>query len=110
MRIGRWTFVVAALLVVAALVMIPMATPVAVAQNGPLKINHAYYGKNGAGRDVTGRLRRMVVNGTLDVKITNDNMGGDPNKGADKSCKVDYTFRGQRNTTVVKEGDRLKLP
>jgi hypothetical protein len=110
MRIGRWTFVIAALLVVAALVMIPLATPVAMAQNGPLKINKAYYGKNGQGRDVTGRLRRMVINGTLDVKITNDNMGGDPNKGADKLVKVDYTYMGRRNTTMVKEGDRLKLP
>jgi hypothetical protein len=52
----------------------------------------------------------MVSNGTLDVKVTNDNMGGDPNKGADKSLKVDYTFRGQRKRVVVKEGDRLKLP
>jgi hypothetical protein len=24
--------------------------------------------------------------------------------------KVDYTYRGQRNHVVVKEGDRLKLP
>lgn len=52
----------------------------------------------------------MVVNNTISVKVNNDNMGGDPNKGADKTLKVDYTYRGQRQQVVVKEGDRLKLP
>jgi hypothetical protein len=33
-----------------------------------------------------------------------------PNKGADKTLKVDYAYRGQRLQAVVKEGDRLKLP
>ncbi len=37
-------------------------------------------------------------------------MGGDPNKGADKTVKVDYTFRGQRKQVVVKEGAWPKLP
>jgi hypothetical protein len=49
-------------------------------------------------------------NNTLDVKVTNVTMGGDPNKGAEKTLKVDYTYRGQRQQVVVKEGDRLKLP
>jgi hypothetical protein len=106
MRIARWLFPVVALLLAAALVVIPQVS----AQSGPLKINKAVYGKSGAGRDVTVRLRRMVTNGTLDVKVTNDNMGGDPNKGADKSVKVDYTYLGKRQSTVVKEGDRLRLP
>jgi hypothetical protein len=106
MRIARLVFPLFALLFVTALV----STPPVDAQSGQLQINKAAYGKSGAGMDVTLRLRRMVSNGTLDVKVTNANMGGDPNKGADKTVKVDYTFRGQRKQVVVKEGDRLKLP
>lgn len=106
MRIARSIFPVFALLLVTALV----STALVHAQGGQLQINKAVYGKSGAGKDVTLRLKAMVSNGTLDVKVTNDNMGGDPNKGADKTLKVDYTFRGQRKHVVVKEGDRLKLP
>jgi hypothetical protein len=106
MRIVRLVFPVFALLLVAALVSITLVH----AQIGTLQINKAVYGKAGAGNDVTQRLQRMIHNNTLDVKVTNISMGGDPNKGADKSLKVDYTYRGQRKQVVVKEGDRLKLP
>ena len=37
-------------------------------------------------------------------------MGGDPNKGADKSLKIDYSYRGQRKQVVTNEGSRLGLP
>ena len=106
MRIFRKLLPVLAVLLTAALISTSMAS----AQNGPLQIKKAIYGKSGAGKDVTLRLRAMVSNGTLNVKITNDNMGGDPNKGADKTLKVDYSYRGQRKQVVVKEGDRLTLP
>jgi len=80
------------------------------AQVGKLEIVKAFYGKNGKGNDVTRHLQRMIQNNTLDVKVNNDNMGGDPNVGADKSLKVEYTYRGKTLHTEVKEGDRLKLP
>jgi len=106
MRIARSIFAVIALVLFATCI-----APTAVqAQVGKLEINKALYGKGGAGNDVTRRLQRMIQNNTLDVKVTNDNMGGDPNKGADKTLKVDYTYRGQHQHVVVKEGDRLKLP
>jgi len=47
---------------------------------------------------------------SLDVKVNNKNMGGDPNVGADKKLKVEYTYQGRTSTKVVKEGDRLQLP
>lgn len=106
MRIVRWILPVVALLLAAALV----STTLVHAQIGTLQIYKAIYGKNGVGNDVTRRLQRMIQNNTLDVKVNNQNMGGDPNKGADKTLKVDYSFRGQRKQIVVKEGDRLKLP
>jgi len=106
MRIARLVFPVLALLLVAALASAPLVH----AQVGKLQIIKAVYGKGGLGNDVTHRLQKMIQNNTLDIKVTNISMGGDPNKGADKTLKVDYTFRGQRRQVVVNEGDRLKLP
>jgi Domain of unknown function (DUF3395) len=106
MRIVRLVFPVFALLLITALV----STTLVNAQAGALQINKAFYGKGGAGNDVTRRLQGMIKNNTLDIKVTNITMGGDPNKGADKSLKVDYTFRGRRLQVVVQEGERLKLP
>lgn len=80
------------------------------AQGRQLHINNAIYGKNGQGKNVTNKLNRMIQNNTLDVKVNNDNMGGDPNVGADKNLKVEYTYEGRTMTKVVKEGDRLRLP
>ena len=106
MRIVRSVFPVFALLLMTLLVSITLVH----AQVGMLQINKAVYGKAGAGNDVTERLQRMIKNNTLGIKVTNITMGGDPNKGADKTLKVDYTYRGQRKQVVVNEGDRLKLP
>ncbi len=106
MRISRLAFPVIALLLVTALV----SPPLVHAQTGKLEILKAVYGKEGMGQDVTGRLQKLIKNNTLDVKVTNITMGGDPNKSADKTLKVDYTYRGQRKQVVVKEGDRLTLP
>jgi hypothetical protein len=102
----RLAFPLFALLLVAAVV----STTLVHAQIGTLQINRAVYGKEGLGKDVTQRLQKMIQNNTLDVKVTNVTMGGDPNKGSDKTLKVDYTFRGKRLQVVVKEGDRLTLP
>jgi len=104
--IVRLVFPILALSLVTALV----SSTLVHAQMGNLQIIKAVYGKSGAGKDVTRRLQLMIQNNTLSVKVTNDNMGGDPNKGADKTVKVDYTFRGQRKQVVVKEGAWLKLP
>jgi hypothetical protein len=106
MRTVRLVFPVFALLLVTALVSTTLVHP----QIGKLEIIRAIYGKEGLGKDVTQRLQKLIKNNTLDIKVTNITMGGDPNKGADKTLKVDYTYRGQRKQVVVKEGDRLILP
>ncbi len=106
MKTARSTFAVLALLLLtASIIQIP-----AQAQIRPLKINNAIYGHNGKGMNVTNLIRGMVQNNTLDVKVNNKNMGGDPNVGADKSLKVEYTYQGRTMTKVAKEGDRLQLP
>jgi DnaJ-like protein len=106
MRIARLAFPMIALLLFTTTVsMVP-----AQAQGRQLHINKAIYGKNGQGIDVTNNLRSQIQNNTLNVKVNNKNMGADPNVGADKSVKVEYTYQGRTSTKVVKEGDRLQLP
>lgn len=106
MRIARSIFVTLALLfVITSVAQIPLQ-----AQGRQLHINKAIYGHNGQGMDVTNTLRSKIENNTLNVKVNNKNMGGDPNTGADKSVKVEYTYQGRTSTKVVKEGDRLQLP
>lgn len=100
--------------VLVALALLALLTSVvqipAQAQGRQLNINNAIYGKNGRGMNVTNKLRSMIQNNTLDVKVNNNSMGGDPNVGADKNLKVEYTYQGRTMTKLVKEGDRLRLP
>jgi len=106
MRNTRFVFSVLALLLLAtAVTQIP-----AQAQGRMLHINNAIYGKNGRGMNVTNKLRSMIQNNTLNIKVNNGNMGGDPNVGADKYLAVKYTYQGRTMSKVVKEGDRLQLP
>jgi DnaJ-like protein len=106
MKSARSTLAVLTLLLLtASVIQIP-----AQAQGRQLHINNAIYGKNGKGMNVTNTLRGMIQNNTLDVKVNNKNLGGDPNVGADKNVKVEYTYQGRTMTKVVKEGDRLQLP
>ena len=98
--------VIALLVLTASVIQLPAQAQV----SQQLKINNAIYGHNGRGMNVTNLLRGMVQNNTLDVKVNNKNMGGDPNVGADKSLKVEYTYQGRTMTKVAKEGDRLQLP
>lgn len=75
-----------------------------------LRIDRATYGRSGQGYDVTRQLRHWIRNNTIDIKVSNDNLGGDPNKGADKVLRVQYTYQGQHLSKVANEGDRIKLP
>jgi hypothetical protein len=93
-----------------ALFMTSVCSTSAQVQSRVLHINHAVYGKQGRGEDVTNRLRALVRNNTVDVKVNNENMGGDPNEHVKKTLKVDYTYMGRRMSKVVNEGDQLRLP
>jgi len=106
MRNARLVFTVLALmLLTTSVIEVP-----AQAQGRMLHINNAIYGKNGRGMNVTNKLRSMIQNNTLNIKVNNSNMGGDPNVGADKYLAVKYTYQGRSMSKVVKEGDRLQLP
>jgi hypothetical protein len=75
-----------------------------------LHINRAAYGKEGKGKDVTGRIRAAVRDNRIDIEVNNDTMGGDPNEHTKKTLKVDYTYMGRRLSKVANEHDRLQLP
>jgi Domain of unknown function (DUF3395) len=106
MRTAHFVFTgLALLLLTTTAIQIP-----AQAQGRMLHINNAIYGKNGRGMNVTNKLRSMIQNNTLNIKVTNGNMGGDPNVGADKYLAVKYSYQGRTMSKVVKEGDRLQLP
>ena len=81
------------------------------AYNNGIIIMSAGYGAGNRFVDVTRILQaRQDQNGGLNMNVTNDTMGGDPNRGPDKVLKVDYQFQGRTLHKEVREGDRLTLP
>jgi hypothetical protein len=60
--------------------------------------------------DVSQTLRGMVRNGSLNIQVNNNNMGGDPAPGADKVLTVIYRTQGREQTATVKEGNALRIP
>ncbi len=99
MKPARTAFAILALLLMTA----SMIQLRAQAQVRQLHINKAIYGKNGQGVDVTNTLRGKIQNNSLDVKVNNKNMGADPNVGADKSVKVEYTYQGRTMTSLSRK-------
>ena len=79
-------------------------------ERGDLFILRGYYGAQGRTVNVTDRLRSMVRDGVLAVRVNNENFGGDPAIGADKVLIVIYRIRGEEQATAVREGGRLVIP
>lgn len=75
-----------------------------VANNRRLRIDRAIYGMSGKGSDVTNRVRSMVRNDSLDFKVNNTNLGGDPNQGTKKTLKLSYTYIGTAASQNVERG------
>ena len=78
--------------------------------NRRLRIDRAIYGMSGKGNDVTNRVRSMVRNDSLDFKVNNTNLGGDPNQGTKKTLKLSYTYMGRQQVRSFNEGDRCRIP
>jgi hypothetical protein len=81
-----------------------------VVNNRRLRIDRAIYGMSGKGSDVTNRVRSMVRNDSLDFKVNNTNLGGDPNQGTKKTLKLSYTYTGRQQVRTFNEGDRCRIP
>jgi hypothetical protein len=52
----------------------------------------------------------MIRNDSLDFKVNNTNLGGDPNQGNKKVLKMSYTYNGRRYNRTWNEGDRCRVP
>lgn len=77
---------------------------------GALRIERAQYGVQGRSRDVTSRLRMMIDDNRLRLRVTNETMGGDPAEDRKKSLTVWYSYNRQQGQVTVPEGDTLDLP
>lgn len=75
-----------------------------------LRIISAKYGYGRRMRDVTNLLRDYARTGRIDIRATNETLGGDPAVGDDKQLFVTFEYQGRRNDVSVREGDRLRLP
>ncbi|HEV8525050.1 MAG TPA: DUF3395 domain-containing protein [Terriglobales bacterium] len=84
--------------------------PYVSARSGRLKINRAQYGAAGRFMDVTARLNSRIQRNQLSLQVTNDNMGGDPAVGKDKTLTVRYTYNGRPGRVAISEGNYLRLP
>jgi hypothetical protein len=75
-----------------------------------LQITHAQYGNGNRVADVTDRLNSQIRGGQLNMRVTNDTMGGDPSPNRQKTLTVQYVYNDARGQVVVNEGDMFNLP
>ncbi|MBT9457726.1 MAG: hypothetical protein IV097_14005 [Burkholderiaceae bacterium] len=77
---------------------------------GGLEILSASYGTGGRSIDVTARLRSLVRNDRLEVKVDNRMAGSDPAPNRPKSLSVSYSVGGRSYQTRIDENDHLRIP
>jgi len=75
-----------------------------------LQILRGVYGAYNRSVDVTNRLNSEIRGGRLNLRVTNDTMGGDPAPDQRKTLRVQYRYNGRQSEVVVNEGDDLSLP
>ncbi len=85
-------------------------SPYAGGESGRLQILRADYGSSRRFSDVTARLNSQIQGDQLNLRVTNDAMGGDPAQGQDKTLRVQYAYNRRQSQMVVNEGDYLRLP
>jgi len=77
---------------------------------GSLRIVSAEYGSGRRQRQIGARLQGLVINGRLELTVSNSMAGGDPAPGQVKQLSIRYTVNGREQRRVVQEGERLSLP
>jgi hypothetical protein len=79
--------------------------------NAPrLQILSASYGARDRFADVRELLQSRVQNDRLDLKVTNDSMGGDPLRDASKTLRINYQWAGRTYEVVARENQRVSIP
>lgn len=78
---------------------------------GELRILKAVYGDGRRSANVANALHRRIRDGrTLEVAVTNENLGGDPAPAVAKSLVVTYLLDGQTREVRVPENGILRIP
>jgi len=77
---------------------------------GALTILRAEYGTGPREFDVTSRLSSEVRGNSLQLRVTNDSMGGDPAEGQAKWLNVWYVYNNRAAHATVHEQDVVTLP
>jgi hypothetical protein len=77
---------------------------------GRLRVMRAQYGIGNRYADVTDLLNSQIQGDTLNLRVTNDVMGGDPDPEKRKQLIVFYIFNGRQSRVLVNEKDHLNLP
>ena len=77
---------------------------------GALTILRAEYGTGSRVIDVTRRLSSLVQGNSLQLRVTNDSMGGDPAQGQAKWLDVWYSYNNRSGHANVHEADVITLP
>ncbi|MBZ5572613.1 MAG: DUF3395 domain-containing protein [Acidobacteriia bacterium] len=75
-----------------------------------LQIMRAQYGADYRFHDVTELLNQQIQNDRLNLRITNETMGGDPAEERPKKLTVFYVYNGEPGQITVNEKDTLDLP
>jgi hypothetical protein len=60
--------------------------------------------------DVTDLLNQWIQFNRLNLRITNETMGGDPAEDRPKKLAVFYVYNGEPGQVTVEEKDTLDLP
>ncbi len=77
---------------------------------GNLRVMRAQYGIGRRYADVTDLLNSQIQGDQLNLRITNDTMGGDPDPNQRKQLIVFYIFNGRPSRVMVNEKSTLTLP
>jgi hypothetical protein len=77
---------------------------------GNLRVMRAQYGIGRRYADVTDLLNSQIQGDQLNLRITNDTMGGDPDPNQRKQLIVFYVFNGRPSRVIVNEKSALTLP
>jgi hypothetical protein len=74
--------------IVASLAIVMVVAVNVLAQSGRWEILRAEYGSGGTWVDVTTRVRSLVREDSLNIRVTNDMLGGDPAPGSPKTLRL----------------------
>lgn len=85
-----------------------LLTGAASAQSG-VDVISASYGAGNQRADVTERVKALVRNGLLELRVDPDTLGGDPAPGVPKTLRLRYTDEGRRMTAEYKDFDQIRL-